>query len=181
MHEARTLDAYTYEAYTQIAQTTKERVELIFGDIYMMAGATALHQDVVLGIAYALKTISKEKQKCLPRVAPYDLKLQVDGTINVVQPDVMLFCEHGETPCAIFEVLSSSTALKDKTVKKELYEKSGVESYCIVDAEHRVVDLFVLRDGHYVYAGAYGESDQLSIACLEETIDLGEVFEVLAE
>lgn len=176
MHEARTLQAYTYEAYLEIAQKTEERVELIFGDIYMMAGASALHQDIVGNIFYLLKNLTKKREECFPRIAPYDLKLQVDDSINVVQPDVMLFCE-SEKPCAIFEVLSASTAFKDKTVKKDLYEKSGIESYCIVDAEHRVVDLFVLKEDGYIFVGTYGESDNLPIACLGEAIGLDEIFE----
>ena len=47
MEDARALENYTYEDYLDIANSTEERVELIFGKIYMMAGASALHQDTV--------------------------------------------------------------------------------------------------------------------------------------
>ena len=177
MEEARVLRNYSYEDYLDIANSTQERVELIFGDIYMMAGASALHQDVVGSIFYFLKSISKEKKMCLPRIAPFDLKLDVDGKINVVQPDIMLFCED-EKPCAVFEILSPSTALKDKTVKKELYEKSGIKEYFLVNAEYGVVDKFMLIDGRYEYIGAFGAKDELPIECLESSIELKEVFEI---
>ena len=177
MQEARELNNYSYQDYLDIANSTNERVELIFGYIYMMAGATALHQDIVGNIFFYLKGISKEKKRCLPRVAPYDLKLEVDGNINVVQPDIMLFCGD-KKPCAIFEVLSPSTALKDKSVKKELYEKSGIREYFLVNAEYRVVDKFILKDNRYEYVGAFGEDDKLPIECLDATLDLKEVFEV---
>ena len=176
MEDARVLENYTYEDYLDIDKSTKERVELIFGKIYMMAGASALHQDTVGSIFFHLKSISKEKEKCLPRVAPFDLKLKVDGKINVVQPDIMLFCDD-EKPCAVFEVLSPSTALKDKTVKKELYEKSAILEYFLVNAEYKLVDKFELIDGEYKYVGAFGEEDELEIKCLDATIDLSEVFE----
>ena len=127
MEEALKLENYTYDDYLKIDQTTKERVELIFGKIYMMAGASANHQDAVLNLAVILKMFTKENKNCKPMVAPFDLKLEVENKTNVVQPDVMLFCEE-ELPCAVFEVLSPSTAYKDKTVKKELYEKSGLKS-----------------------------------------------------
>ena len=104
------LKNYSYEDYIAIDNSTKERVELIFGKIYMMAGATAEHQDTVLNIAIILKNMSRAKEKCQPRVAPFDLKLTVDNQTNVVQPDVMLFCDK-ELPCAVFEVLSPSTEM----------------------------------------------------------------------
>ncbi len=177
MEEARVLENYTYEDYLDIANSTKERVELIFGKIYMMAGASALHQDIVGNIFYSLKSISKDNKKCLPRVAPFDLKLKVNNQINVVQPDIMLFCED-KKPCAIFEVLSPSTALKDKTVKKELYEKSSIKEYFLVNAEYKIIDKFILNNGKYEYAGAFGKEDKLPIECLDSEIELKEVFEV---
>ena len=177
MYEARELNSYTYQEYLDIANSTNERVELIFGEIYMMAGASALHQDVVLNIAYYLKIISKDKKRCLPRIAPFDLKLEVDGNINVVQPDIMLFCDENDKPCAIFEVLSPSTALKDKSVKKELYEKSGIREYFLVNVEYEVIDKFILKDDRYEYAGAYGKEDKLHIECLDSKIELKDIFE----
>ena len=176
MDEAKVLENYTYEDYLNIDSATKERVELIFGKIYMMAGASALHQDTVGSIFFHLKLISKEKNRCLPRVAPFDLKLELNGEINVVQPDLMLFCED-EKPCAVFEVLSPSTALKDKSVKKELYEKSGILEYFLVNAEYKIIDKFELIDGEYRYVGAFGDGDKLEIKCLEANMELKEVFE----
>ncbi len=44
----------------------------------------------------------------------------------------MIFCKNSQTPCIIFEVLSKSTAYKDKSIKKELYEKSGIDEYFLV-------------------------------------------------
>ena len=178
MIEARKREDYTYEDYQGIDSTTKERVELIFGKIYMMAGASAVHQDVVLNIAIILKNFNK----CKPRVAPYDLKLfcpkeGVQERVNVVQPDVMLFCQSEHIPCAIFEVLSPSTALKDKTVKKELYECARIREYFVVETEYKVIERFVLKNGKYEYAGAYGTEDEMEIGCIEEKIEVAKIFE----
>lgn len=175
MEEAVQLENYTYQDYADIDQSTTERVELLFGNIYMMAGASALHQDAVLNLAFILKTVSKAKKKCLPRIAPFDLKLMVDGQTNVVQPDVMLFCDD-DLPCAVFEVLSPSTAYKDKTVKKELYEKSGIREYFLINVEYKIVEKFMLVEGSYQYIGAYGVDDNITVDCLEEEMAVGEVF-----
>jgi Uma2 family endonuclease len=176
MEEALKLENYTYKDYCHIDQSTQERVELIFGKIYMMAGASASHQDAVLNLALILKTFSKEKEECKPRIAPFDIKLIVDEKTNVVQPDVMLLCE-SELPCAIFEVLSPSTAYKDKTVKKELYEKSDIGEYFLVNVEFKIVEKFKLVDGSYQYIGVYGLEDSLPLDCLDTELNVAEVFE----
>ena len=177
MEEALKLENYTYQDYCDIEKgTAEERVELILGKIYMMAGASALHQDAVLNLGYILKNISKSKKKCIPRVAPFDLKLKVDEEINVVQPDVMLFCEN-EVPCAVFEVLSPSTAYKDKTVKKELYERSGIREYFLVNVEFKIVEKFMIESSKYSYVGVYGIDDIMPLSCLDSEIEIREVFE----
>ena len=177
MDEALELKGYSYEDYLDIDRDTKERVELIFGDIYMMAGASASHQDAVGNIFFALKNISKEKKRCLPRIAPFDLKIKNGDDISVVQPDVMLFCSDEQIPCAVFEVLSPSTAHKDKTIKKELYERSGIDEYFLINVEYKVIDKFLIRDGIYYYDKAYGEDEQMPILCLDSFIVVSEVFE----
>ncbi len=176
--EARKLENYTYEDYLDIDKTTKERVELIFGKIYMMAGASAKHQDVVLNIALVLKNFGK----CKPRVAPYDLELfcPVEGVkerVNVVQPDVMLFCDDVQLPCAIFEVLSPSTAAKDKREKLHLYECAGVKEYYIVEPEYKVIERFVLEDGKYRFDENYLEGDAMEVGCIGEKVEVAKVFE----
>ncbi len=175
--EALKLENYTYEDYLDIDQSTKERVELIDGKIYMMAGASAAHQDTVLNIALILKNISKEKDRCLPRIAPYDLKLFRGEDKNVVQPDVMLFCDESDLPCAIFEVLSDSTAHKDKSVKKELYLRFGISEYFLVDTDQKVVDKYILEGENYCYVQGFSIEDEMKIECLDEEISIAEVFE----
>ena len=178
MNEARKLEHYTYEDYLEIDRTTQERVELIFGDIYMMAGASAEHQDTVLNLAHILKSHAKDSSKnCTPRIAPYDVRFSIDGEISVVQPDVMIFCESGDLPCAIFEVLSPSTAHKDLTVKKDLYERGGVREYFLVNIELRVIEKFILDDGRYRYDRAYGPEELLPVTCMDIAIEMDAIFE----
>ena len=180
--EALKLDNYSYEEYLHIDKTTpdNEYYELIFGHIYAMSGATATHQDIVLNIATHLKTY-KKTTNCFPRIAPFDLKIECSGTINVVQPDIILYCEEKEIPCAIFEVLSPSTAYKDKGIKKELYESCGVHNYFLVDPLAKTIDKFILKEKRYIYDKCYGvdeeHSDTMAIECLHTEIDVKVFFE----
>ena len=178
MDEALKLDNYSYDDYLDIDKSTTEHVELIDGKIYMMAGASAMHQDIVLNLGYLLKNLSKVDQKCLPRIAPFDLKLNNNDRINIVQPDLMLFCQN-DIPCAIFEVLSPSTAYKDKTVKKELYEANGIKEYFLVNPEFKIIEKFILKDQKYFYDKAYGVEESMEILCLNQEIEVAEVFESL--
>jgi len=176
--EARKLENYTYKDYLEIDKTTKERVELIFGRIYMMAGASAKHQDVVGNIYFTLR----RESNCKPRVAPYDLKLKCSfdasiEAVNVVQPDVMLFCKEKELPCAIFEVLSPSTASKDKTEKLALYECAGIKEYFLVEPEYKVVEKFVLKDKKYHFSGNYTPGMKMMVECIGKEIDIDAFFE----
>ena len=177
MNEALKLENYTYEDYLEIDKSTKERVELIFGKIYMMAGASAYHQDIVGNIFFISKSITKKGKKCIPRIAPFDIKLKVGKDISVVQPDVMILCQNRDLPCAIFEVLSPSTAYKDKTIKKDLYEASGVKEYFLVNSDFKMIDRFVLVDNKYLYDRAYGVDDKMRVDCLDCDIDVVEIFE----
>ena len=45
--------------------------------------------------------------------------------------------------------------MKDKTVKKDLYEQAGVEEYWIVSPKEHAVDIYYLEDKRYVLKNSY--------------------------
>jgi Uma2 family endonuclease len=175
--EALKLDNYTYQDYLDIDSTTNNdtRVELIFGEIYMISGCTANHQDTVFNIAYNIKVL--KNNKCIPRIAPYDIKITIDNDTNVVQPDVMILCKDSELPCAVFEVLSPSTASKDKGVKKELYELAKIKEYYIVNTDLKIIDKFLLDHGKYYYVKGFNTEDTIKIDCIDAEISVKDIFE----
>jgi len=152
---------------------TEKRVEKIFGKIYMMAGASARHQDVVGNIYFTLRSLNK-KEKCKLRVAPFDVKIECKGE-NILQPDVMIFCN--DKLCAVFEVLSPSTAMKDKIIKKRVYECGGVKEYFIIESEYKIVEKFELIDKKYEFVGSFSIEDKLEVKCLDENIEVSKIFE----
>ncbi len=76
---------------------------------------------------------------------------------DYVIPDVMIICDRKHlkggsytgTPRFIVETLSPATALRDKTVKKELYQNAGVEEYWIISPRERAVEIYYLENGKY--------------------------------
>ncbi len=70
---------------------------------------------------------------------------------NIIKPDGI----HG-APDLLVEVLSPSTAKNDRGYKKDLYEKSGVKEYWIVDPTVRSIEAYLLANGKYNLDGFYG-------------------------
>ncbi len=53
-------------------------------------------------------------------------------------------------PKFIVETLSPSTARRDRSEKKEIYEKAGVEEYWIVEPQGKSVEIYYSEDGKYI-------------------------------
>ena len=80
-------------------------------------------------------------------------------------------------PDWICEVLSPSTAARDRVTKRALYAKSGVGHYWLVDPEARILEAFALRDGIWVEAGVHDDSAAARIAPFEAIeLELGKLF-----
>ena len=77
--------------------------------------------------------------------------------------DVMLICDRKHlkggaytgVPRFIAETLSPATALKDKTVKKEIYQAAGVSEYWIVSPKERAVEIYYLEQDNYILKYSY--------------------------
>ena len=171
---------YTYEQY----KTWDDSWELIDGIPFAMSPASyPKHQKVVFKVSKELDANLKcNEDACEVYISPVDWK--IDDT-TVVQPDVALFCEYTEkqffskTPPLVVEVLSKSTALKDVTTKKELYERVGVLYYVIIEPNVEMVDIYILEDGKYVNIGTYTKDDGYDFNLTDEcqtSIDFSKVF-----
>ena len=53
-------------------------------------------------------------------------------------------------PDLIVEILSFSTAKRDRGYKKDLYERYGVKEYWIVSSTELSIEVYLLRNGKYV-------------------------------
>lgn len=80
-------------------------------------------------------------------------------------------------PTVVFEVLSPSTAMKDKYDKLKLYEMFGIKEYFLVLPEYRSVDLFRLKNGKYEYIQSYFSKMMFEIEVVNEEFDVDDVFE----
>ena len=109
------------------------------------------HQRISQLIGYQLERELENCESCRA-LLPVDWKVNDD---TVLQPDNLVVCYQptgdflSKAPTLIFEVLSPSTGNKDKTTKYSIYEREGVEFYCIVDPLDQRASIFRLSDGKY--------------------------------
>ena len=128
-----------------------ERWELINGEAFDMSPSPRTrHQQIVLSLASKL-VVHLNGKPCQPFSAPLDVFLVDDQDPDtVVQPDVLVVCDetkiqengiHG-APDFVAEILSDSTAYKDLGRKKELYERTGVREYWIINPDSSSVFVY---------------------------------------
>jgi len=166
------LPHYTYEDYAR----WDGEWELIYGVAYAMSPAPMIeHQTISTNIAWQLKELFSHCEQCRS-LLPVDWKIAED---TVVQPDNLLICHKPtnkayltKAPTIIFEVLSPSTASKDKNLKFKLYEAEGVKYYIIVNPDDKVAKVYELKDGRYIkMCDASDEAITFNIKeCQEEKI-----------
>jgi Uma2 family endonuclease len=74
-------------------------------------------------------------------------------------------CEQGEdgywygAPDLVIEVLSPSTAYRDRRTKFNLYQQHGVREYWLADPEGEYIEVYLLENGLFVRQGAFGKQD----------------------
>ena len=111
------------------------------------------HQWVVVNIVSELRTAVK-KSKC-KHCKVYDfIDVKIEEDI-ILQPDASIVCKpiHKKfldfPPTIVVEILSDSTALKDRITKFSIYEKFGIQYYLIVDPEKESIEIYSLQNEKY--------------------------------
>jgi prevent-host-death family protein len=142
----------SYEEYMELVESSDQRYELIDGEVYLLASPSFQHQVVVNEILGRFYNYFKGKP-CRSLAAPLDIRLfgfatKFEEDPNVVQPDVVVICDpemvnedgrYEGIPTLVVEVLSPSTKSKDMVAKLNLYMKSGVSEYWIVDIKSKTI------------------------------------------
>ena len=139
---------YTYRDYVH----WEGRWELIQGLPYAMSPQPSIrHQVVSQRISVELERALQGCDAC-QALLPVDWKVEED---TVLQPDNLVVCGEvegqylTEAPVLVFEVLSPSTAFKDREVKFALYEAAGVRHYVLVEPIACEAEVFTLEEGRY--------------------------------
>lgn len=150
------LPHYTYDDYVR----WEGRWELIDGIPYSLEEPANMaptpmikHQEVSNRITIELYNKLEDCPLC-HKLTAVDWK--VDETTTIC-PDNLVYCGRNpgdyyldSTPQIIFEILSPSTKVKDRTVKYNIYQHAGVKYYIMVDTLGKSAEIYLLKNGRYI-------------------------------
>jgi len=145
------LPHYTYEDWLR----WEGRWELIDGIPFAMSPAPVpQHQRIAAELNYVFVTaLKKSGCKRCKVYQPLDYKISED---TILEPDMLIVCGNIEKkfldfpPTLVVEILSPSTALKDRNTKYHLYEKQNVKYYLIADLDKKEIEMYELQTGKYI-------------------------------
>ncbi|HAS51699.1 MAG TPA: hypothetical protein DCS21_08125 [Gammaproteobacteria bacterium] len=138
-------DPLSAEEFIEWENQQDTRHELLAGEIIAMTGGTVAHAGLIVSISARL---FNHLQGTPCRVFTSDLKVQTAK--SVFYPDVVVSCDRQDNsgvlchnPKLIIEVLSNSTARKDRFKKRAAYQQiESLEEYVLVSQEARHVEIY---------------------------------------
>lgn len=169
------LPHYTYEDYC----LWEGRWEIIEGIPYAMSPApNPRHQWISSNIKYEIKDAIKKAGCKNCKVYDFiDIKVSED---TVLQPDAVVVC--GEItkvfldfPAAlVVEILSPSTALKDRNNKFIIYQSQKIPYYIIIDVDKNEIEIYHLKEDDKYHLEKITPSElytfHLDVGCAVELI-----------
>ena len=144
------------------------RYELYDGEVYEVPSPFPLHQIASARLHLALAEYVRDHGGIV-LYAPLDIVLT---EYDVVQPDVVFFRESRRhvidmmaatraAPDLAVEVLSRSTAVRDRGRKMQMLARYRVPEYWIVDPVGNTIEIYSLAGDSYRSAGTYAEGDDV--------------------
>jgi Uma2 family endonuclease len=151
---------WTEEGYLALSGLNR-LIELSEGRLTVHDMPTPEHQRIVRQISLLLEDwVQEHNGEVL--FAPMPIRLW-PGKFR--EPDVMIFRgdhrhrigeQFGGVPDLVVEVLSPTTQHLDRGIKFAEYAMAGVGEYWLVDPETQTIEVFALRDDHFILTGQFG-------------------------
>ncbi len=139
----------TYDDFLLFPDDGK-RHELIDGEHYVTPSPNMKHQRVSGNLHFLIRGWLEHHPIGKVFYAPFDV---VFSRFDVVEPD-LLYLSHARAtealtaanvqgvPELVIEIGSPSTRKRDETIKRRLYERTGVSEYWVVDPELDVIRVY---------------------------------------
>jgi len=155
MTALRKSDLIELEDYLATEANAPVKSEYLAGEVYAMAGCTAVHNQLA-GSLYAAFLAHLKGKPCRTFISDMKVKLRYDGEDTVYYPDVMVDCSGlapdavlASDPTVVAEVLSQSTERTDRREKWFLYRNiPALHEYLLVDQARPEVTVF-RRSAHW--------------------------------
>jgi Uma2 family endonuclease len=139
----------TYEDFLLFPDDGK-RHELIDGEHYVTPSPNMKHQAILGNLHFFIRTYLEAHPRGRVFLSPFDV---VFSNFDVVEPDLLYMSNERAAavltpanvqgaPDLVVEIGSPSTRKRDETIKRRLYERSGVSEYWVIDPELDVVRIY---------------------------------------
>jgi len=146
----------TYDDFLRFPDDGK-RHELIDGEHYVTPSPNTRHQAVSGNLHFLIRSWLEAHPIGQVFYAPFDI---VFSFFDVVEPDLLYMSSQRAAailndkhvigaPELVVEIASKGTRKRDETIKKQLYQRSGVEEYWVVDPERDVVRIYRNEHGRF--------------------------------
>ncbi|TAK50539.1 MAG: Uma2 family endonuclease [Saprospiraceae bacterium] len=178
----------TYQEFREIEFDEDDdfRYELLNGILVRKGSPTIQHQRIAGNVYFNMRLLVEEKSLGEVFSAPLDVVLDEH---NAPQPDVFFVSKDRSfildekeqvvigTPDIVVEILSPGSVKKDRIEKKEIYERSGIREFWIVDPSYRNVEIYRLAEGHYELFDFIEETGVVKSSVLEGfEMELSKIF-----
>ncbi len=171
----------TAAEFDDLTAHDERRFELINGEVIEMAPPSIQHQRLLFGIAKYIDALKPDGEVF---IAPIEVYLDEH---NIPQPDIAWVaanspCQIEElrligAPDLVVEILSPSTAKRDKTDKFSLYEQHGTREYWIVDPQYQQIEVWARSEDKFQRQGVFAAGDTFESAALGgKTVEVAPIF-----
>lgn len=143
------------------------KYEIIDGVLHMSPAPTLAHQDASAELVMLMRLHARQNDLGVVLAAPCDVRLP--GQSVPVEPDILFVPKSRQdilgtkavegAPDLVVEILSPSSGTYDRRTKFDLYQKSGVSEYWLVDYRAQTVTIYHLAQDVYVQSGHYTGDD----------------------
>jgi Uma2 family endonuclease len=147
----------TYDDLQRMREIRDERLELIDGELFVTPSPSPMHQDISGNLYTLFRNVVFESGRGRAYYAPLDVRLDEN---TVVQPDLIIILSDRSpvlttarvegVPSLAVEIISPSTSAYDRVTKRDVYARSSVPEYWLVDPDAKTVTIFSdPQDGRY--------------------------------
>ncbi len=155
--------------------------ELIAGEYIFHPTPPVVHQMTIGNlIMFLYKSALQGETVLSPSAIVFD-------TYHILEPDIFWIRPGGDcnlrdkrswqgAPDLVVEVLSPSTAKRDRGVKFDVYERHGVGEYWLIDPEARFVEVYQRADERFGRQGVYGVEAAFTSAVLGVEVKVEALF-----
>jgi len=157
----------TYDDYVQFPDDGL-RHEIIEGEHYVSPSPQTAHQRILARLSYLIQRHLEANPVGEMLFAPFDVLL---SEFNVLVPDLIVLTQERSqfltsknlqgAPDLVVEILSLSTAARDRKLKRDVYERHGVDEYWVVSPQQRTVQVHRRRGQPFAPPIELGATDVL--------------------